>query len=181
MEYTQPNMQAGDELASLFSRNMTFQQPQPAPQEQRAPEPEPIKYSISQHYHHSAHIVQHTEPVSEPPRPSSVPPQTMPSAEQALSRRGIDPSWLSPQQLNLFKTADTPQQLRLIQLWQICPPSNMTTNPTVEWINTSVEREEMLAQLHYEQKQAEEAARRDSLSKHLELLISSIPCTTARA
>ncbi|KAI0505140.1 hypothetical protein F5B22DRAFT_538860 [Xylaria bambusicola] len=169
MAFTQPDIQAGDELASLFSRNMTFQQPQPvqeAPQEQHPPEPEPIKYSISQHYHHSTHIVQQEEPISEPLRPSSVPPQILPTAEQILSRRGIDPSWLSPQQLELFKTADTPQQLRLIQLWQICPPSNMTTNPTVAWINTtntSVEQEEMIARLHYEQKQADEAARRDSL------------------
>ncbi|KAI1359767.1 hypothetical protein F5Y08DRAFT_318857 [Xylaria arbuscula] len=169
MAYTQPYMQAGDELASLFSRNMTFQQPPPvqaAPQQQQQqqPEPEPIKYSISQHYHHSAHIVQQPEPVSEPIRPSSVPPQTLPTAEQVLSRRGVDPSWLSPQQLDLFKTADTPQQLRLIELWRICPPSNMTTNPSVEWVNTSVEREEILTKVLYEQKQAqEEAARRDSL------------------
>ncbi|KAI1418867.1 hypothetical protein F5Y12DRAFT_780918 [Xylaria sp. FL1777] len=169
MAYAQSNMQDGDELATLFSRNMTFQQPQPVqqPQQERhnlePPEPEPIKYSISQHYHHSAHVVQQDDPISEPQRPSSVPPQTQPSAEQVLSRRGIDPSWLSPQQLDLFKTADTPQQLRLVELWQICPPTNSLANPTVAWMNTTVKQEEILAQLHYEQKLAEEEARRNSV------------------
>ncbi|KAI0970433.1 hypothetical protein F4678DRAFT_139322 [Xylaria arbuscula] len=163
MAFTQSNMHDSDELASLFSRNMTFQQPQPIQQQPQSPEPEPIRYSISQHYHHSAHVIQQDDMVPEPQRPSSVPPQTHPTAEQVLSRRGIDPSWLSPQQLELFKTADTPQQLRLVELWQICPPNNSIANPTVSWMNTTVQREEALAQLQYEQKLAEEAARRDSL------------------
>ncbi|KAF2963980.1 hypothetical protein GQX73_g9596 [Xylaria multiplex] len=163
-------MQASEELATLFSRNMTFQQPQPMqqiPQEQlgqQQPEPEPIKYSISQHYHHSAHIVHQDEPISEPQRPSSVPPQTQPSAEQVLSRHGIDPLCLSPQQLNLFKTADTPQQIRLVELWQICPPTNsQQANSAVAWTNTTVEQEELLAQLRHEQKLADEEARRNSV------------------
>ncbi|TGJ81689.1 hypothetical protein E0Z10_g7084 [Xylaria hypoxylon] len=163
-------MQAGEELATLFSRNMTFQQPQPVqqtPQEQpsqQQPDPEPIKYSISQHYNHSAHTIRHDEPISEPQRPSSVPPQTHPSAEQVLSRHGIDPFCLSPQQLDLFKTADAPQQIRLVELWQICPPTNsQQANPTVTWTNTTIEQEELLAQLRHEQKLAEEDARRNSL------------------
>ncbi|KAI0818267.1 hypothetical protein GGR55DRAFT_68516 [Xylaria sp. FL0064] len=171
MAYAQSNMQDSDELSTLFSRNMTFQQPQPMQQTQPEPsnlrpsEPEPIRYSISQHYHHSAHLVQQDEPISEPQRPSSVPPQTQPTAEQVLTRHGIDPSSLSPQQLDLFKIGDAPQQLRLIQLWQICPPTNLNsmTNSTVAWMSTTVEREEMLAQLHYEKKLAEEEARRDSV------------------
>ncbi|KAI1200958.1 hypothetical protein F5X97DRAFT_66207 [Nemania serpens] len=171
MEYAQFTRPADDELASLFSRNMTFQQqpppvqqpPQPQPSQQQ-PEPEPIQYSISQHYHHSAHIVHHDTPVPEPQRSFSVPPQTQPSAEQALSRHGIDPLCLSPQQLNLFKTADTPQKIRLIELWQICPPKNsQQSHPTVAWTNTTVEQEEAIAQLRHEQKLAEEEARRDSL------------------
>ncbi|GAW14681.1 hypothetical protein ANO14919_040840 [Xylariales sp. No.14919] len=171
MTYPQSNMQAGEELATLFSRNMTFQQPQPLPQppqeplNQQQPDPEPIKYSITQHYHHSAHIAHQDEPIPEPPRSSSVPPQTQPTAEQVLSRHGIDPLCLSPQQLDLFKTADTPQQIRLVELWQICPPTNnsVQANPTVAWTNTSIEQEEILAQLRHEQKMAEEQARRDSI------------------
>lgn len=170
MEYGHSNMEMSEELATLF-RNMTFQQQQPAaqqmPQEQprsEEHEPEPIRYSITQHYHHSAHIAQQNAPVAEPQRPSSVPPQTMPSAEQVLGRHGIDPSRLSPQQLDLFKTADTPQQIRLIELWQICPPSNpQQTNQAVTWSNTTFEQEEQLARLRYEQQQAEEEARRNSI------------------
>ncbi|KAI0399010.1 hypothetical protein F4802DRAFT_72862 [Xylaria palmicola] len=175
MAYAQSNMQAGEELATLFSRHMTIQQPQPAQpsyqqqqqqqQQQQAPEPEPIKYSISQHYNHSAHIVHQEEPISEPQRASSVPPQTQPSAEAVLIRYGVNPSGLSPQQLDLFKTADTPQQIRLIELWRICPPTNwQQTNPTVAWTNTTVEQEELLAQRRHEQRLAEEEeARRNSL------------------
>ncbi|KAI8946287.1 hypothetical protein F4801DRAFT_72515 [Xylaria longipes] len=161
MAYAQSDMQAGDELATLFSRNMTFQQPQPVQQQS---EPEPIKYSISQHYHHSAHAVRQEDPAPEPQRASSVPPQTQPSAEQVLSRHGIDPLCLSPQQLDLFKTADTPQQIRLVELWQIYPPTHsQQTNPAVAWTNTTVEQEELLAQLRHEQKLAEEEARRNSI------------------
>ncbi|KAI0870100.1 hypothetical protein GGS24DRAFT_123635 [Hypoxylon argillaceum] len=170
MAYTQANVQSSEELANLFARNMTFQQPQPArqttqlPLSQQQPEPEPIKYSISQHYHHSAHTVNQDPPASEPQRSFSVPPQSQPSAEQILSRHGIDPLCLSPQQLDLFKTADTPQQIRLIELWQICPPKNsQETNTTVAWTNTTVKKEEAIAQLHYELQAAEEAARRNSL------------------
>ncbi|KAI1176163.1 hypothetical protein F4777DRAFT_280101 [Nemania sp. FL0916] len=173
MASVQFNTQAGDELATLFSRNMTFQQPQPvqqqSPQQQPSspqPEPEPIKYSITQHYHHSAHTVQHEAPTPtpEPQRSFSVPPQTQPTVEQVLRNHGIDPLCLSPQQLDLFKTADTPQQLRLIQLWQICPPTNsQQTNTNVAWTNTSVENEELLAQLRHEQMLAEQEARRNSL------------------
>ncbi|KAI8635414.1 hypothetical protein F5Y19DRAFT_461054 [Xylariaceae sp. FL1651] len=170
MTYPQPNMQAGEELAALFSRDLTLQQTQPiqqVPQEQpkpQEPEPEPIIYSISQHYHHSAHIVHQDEPIVEPQRPSSEPPQTQqPSAEQVLSQHGVDPLCLSAQQLELFKTADTPQQIRLIELWRICPPINPQSNPVVAWTNTTVEQEEFLAQLRYEQKLAEEEAQRNSV------------------
>ncbi|KAH8160224.1 hypothetical protein CIB48_g8027 [Xylaria polymorpha] len=163
MAFPQSSTQAGDELATLFSRNMTFQQPQPL-QQQPQLEPEPIKYSISQHYHHSAHTVHREDPTPEPQRAASVPPQTQPSAEQVLSQHGIDPLCLSPQQLDLFKTADTPQQIRLVELWQIYPPTHaQQTNPAVAWTNTTVEQEELLAQLRHEQKLAEEEARRNSI------------------
>ncbi|KAJ2969539.1 hypothetical protein NUW58_g9966 [Xylaria curta] len=59
-----------------------------------------------------------------------------------------------------------PQQSRLIELWQIYPPSNpQQTNPAVAWTNTTVEQEELLAQLRHEQKiaEAEAEARRNSL------------------
>ncbi|KAI1828431.1 hypothetical protein F4861DRAFT_17 [Xylaria intraflava] len=171
MTYAESNMQAGEELATLFSRHMTFQQPQPvqqAPQEQTSqqqPEPEPIKYSISQHYHHSAHAVNQDTPILDSQRPSSVPPQaTKPSVEDVLRNYGIDPTGLSSQQLELFKTADTPQQVRLVELWQIYPPTNSRqTDPSVAWASTTVEQEELLAQLHHEQMLAERDSQRSSL------------------
>lgn len=161
MTYAQPNLQSGDDLAAMFSRNLTLQpQPvQPTREIPRTPEPEPepqITYSISQHYHHSAHIVHQDEPVVEPQRPSSEPPQTQqPSAETILNKHGIDHTALSVAQLELFKAADDSQKLRLIQLWQISPPTPRDS-PVVALTNTTVEQEELLAQFRYEQRQAEE-------------------------
>ncbi|KAI1333214.1 hypothetical protein F5Y16DRAFT_355117 [Xylariaceae sp. FL0255] len=152
--------QASDELAALLARNLTFQQPAPQP----VPEPEPITYSISQHYHHSAHIALQDEPIAEPQRPASEPPQSeFPLAEHVLIQHGVDPTGLSAQQFELFKTADTPQQLRLIELWRICPPTNPQNHPTVESTNTSIQQEELLAQLRYEQQIAENNSQRNSM------------------
>ncbi|KAH8675916.1 hypothetical protein BX600DRAFT_508109 [Xylariales sp. PMI_506] len=157
----QPNM-TNEEFISLFSRNLTLQaQPpvQPAPPKQEiVPEPEPIIYSISQHYTHSAHIVRSSEPAEEPQRRSSEPPQSQqPSAEDILRHHGVNPGTLSMSQMELFKTAEDSQKLRLIELWQICPPSNPQANPSVAWTSTTVEQEELLAQLRYERKLEEDA------------------------
>lgn len=161
------SMQANEELAALFSRNLTFQpQPQPQPQQpvvESKPEPaeeQPIIYSITQHYTHSAHITREPEPepIVEPQRPSSEPPQTQqPSAELILHNYGIDHRSLSASQMELFKTAEDAQKLRLIELWRICPPSNQQENPSVALSSTTVEQEEMLAQMRYERKLTEDS------------------------
>ncbi|KAI0020965.1 hypothetical protein F4780DRAFT_306585 [Xylariomycetidae sp. FL0641] len=172
MTYSQPNAQTSDELAALFSRNMTFQ-PQPVQQpaqeqpQQVQREPEPIIYSITQHYTHSAHINRQDDPApaAEPQRPSSEPPQTQqPSCELILIQHGVDPTALSAAQLQLFKTAEDAQKLRLIELWRICPPTNGQVNPAVAWTNTTLEQEELLAQMRYEQKLAEEEQRNSIMS-----------------
>ncbi|KAH8792184.1 hypothetical protein F5882DRAFT_427378 [Hyaloscypha sp. PMI_1271] len=105
-------MTTQEDLAALFQRNLSLQQTVPVvPKEE--PKEEPIIYSISQHYHHSAHVA----------RPSSEPPQTdQLTTEIILSRHGVDVTTLFPSQLELFKTADAGQQMRLIELWRICPP-----------------------------------------------------------
>ncbi|KAI1259304.1 hypothetical protein F5Y18DRAFT_312595 [Xylariaceae sp. FL1019] len=168
MNYLQQDAQASEELAALLSRNLTFQPQSQVTQQQLSEQaqPEPITYSISQHYHHSAHVIHH-EPVAEVPRPSSEPPQTQyPSNEQVrqvLAQYGVAYTGLTTNQLDLFKTADTPQQLRLIELWRICPPTNPQSHVTVDSINTSVEQEERLAQLRYEQQVAAEEAKRNSI------------------
>ncbi|KAI0482549.1 hypothetical protein GGR56DRAFT_193261 [Xylariaceae sp. FL0804] len=169
MSYTQPNV-VGDDLAALFNRNLTFQ-PQPAqqvPQEQpntHEIQPEPITYSITQHYHHSAHIARQDDPpVVEPPRRSSEPPQTQQfSAEFVLIQHGVDASALSASQLELFKTAEDAQKMRLIELWRICPPTNNGDNPAVALTNTTVEQEELLAQLRYEQRLAAAEEQKNSM------------------
>ncbi|KAI0125825.1 hypothetical protein BJ170DRAFT_685068 [Xylariales sp. AK1849] len=168
---------ANEELAALFSRNMTFQhQPVPAAKPEPEPEPQPIVYSISQHYHHSAHIAQDPEPVVEPQRPSSEPPQTQrPAAELILTNHGVDPAALSTSQIELFKTAEDAQKLRLIELWRICPPVNTEENPAVAWSNTTVEQEELLAQLRYERKLEEEA------QKEVVMSLDGTPLTPVQA
>lgn len=168
------NMYASEEeLAALLSRNLTLQQPLPGyraqelqeqPKQQQAPpEPEPIKYSISQHYNHSAHVAHENNSVPEFQRPSSEPAETIPTAEQVLSRHGIDPTCLSPPQLELFKTADTPQQIRLIELWQIYPPKRLENEQWLAWTSTTVELEETAACIRHELKIEEEKAQRSSL------------------
>lgn len=155
------NMQSQEELAALFSRNLTLDpvsQPAPAPTpapaapapaEQRQEERK-IVY-ISQHYNHSAHVVKQDVP---PPRPASEPPQSEHAAvEQVLREHSVDTSGLSRAQLQLFKTVDTPDKLRLIELWRVCPPTNSNDNPTLTWSVTTVDQEEALARLRFEQQQ----------------------------
>ena len=157
MMHNQQNMQPNDELVSLFARNLTLN-PQPVEQpRQTEPESQPITYSITQHYHHSAHIARETnEAASKPQRHSSEPPQSQqPSAELILNLHGINHAALSASQMELFKTADDAQKLRLIELWRICPPANQQENPAVALTNTTVEQEEFLAQIRY-QRQWEE-------------------------
>ncbi|KAK4248207.1 hypothetical protein C7999DRAFT_13827 [Corynascus novoguineensis] len=157
------HMQPQEELAALFSRNLTLDPlSQPAPTPAPAPLQEPQKESkivyISQHYTHSAHIVKQeaVKQEAQPPRPASEPPQTEHAAvEQVLREHSVDTSGLSSAQFQLFKTVDTPEKLRLIELWRVCPPVNSTDNPTLTWSMTSVEQEEALARLRFEQQQQE--------------------------
>lgn len=148
----------------LFARNLSFQPTYVAPVvEAPAPVEEPYVYSISRHYHHSAHVVQ-----QQPPRPSSEPPQTEQlTVELVLSRNGVDPSALYPSQIDLFRTADEAQQLRLVELWSICPP-DYTNNVAKNLLGlsdstTSVQQEEALAQLRYERLSADEKLRCERL------------------
>lgn len=160
-------MDAHDELAALFAQNLTLHQPHPARfvvKQQTAPQPE-IVYSISQHYNHSAHVIREAPTAPEAQRPSSEPPQIQQSTSEMILREyGVDPSALSAPQLELFKTAEDEQKMRLIELWRICPPTNHQSNAVVALNNTSVAQEELLAQRRYEQNiQEEEARKRQSL------------------
>lgn len=157
-------MQAHDELAALFSRNLTFnpEVPQDVP---RHLDPiasnsnQQIVYSISQHYHYSAHIPKPSDatPQEEPQRPSSEPPQSNSMlAENVLRIHGINPATLTPSQLQLFRIAESSQQRRLLELWSICPPDNGTEIPSLAWSSTTVEQEENLARMRYERQQQQQ-------------------------
>lgn len=150
-------MATQEELAALFARNLSLQNPPPyvAPKEELAPVEEPIIYSISQHYHHSAHVA-----AQQPSRPASEPPHTdQLTVEIILARHGINSTTLFPSQIDLFKTADTGQQMRLIELWRICPPENsghVLAQDIGHWPSTTFEQEEAMAKLRYERLMLEE-------------------------
>lgn len=147
-------MAVQDDLATLFAKNLTLshqhQQEQP-PQPQLEDPSNKIVY-ISQHYTHSAHVVQ---PVQ---RPSSEP--DLADLEHVLRAHGVDTAALSLPQVELFRRADDAQKARLVQLWTICPPNtaagfNGSNNihSSLPWSATSVEQEEMLARRRWEEAQ----------------------------
>ncbi|EXJ78665.1 hypothetical protein A1O1_09066 [Capronia coronata CBS 617.96] len=97
------------------------------PTPQVLPEPAPITY-ISQHYHHSAH---------------QVPANDLP-VSTILENCGINAAALFPSQLQLFKNAEPDQRLRLIELWQIAPPTygnQMHPDDLADWPQSSMEKE----------------------------------------
>jgi hypothetical protein len=148
MFVNRPKMQSPEELASLFSKNMTLDPIQVAHEEAK------IVY-ISQHYTHSSHLARDPiEPAQPTPRPASEPAQSEHELVlQVLRTHGVDPSGLSVSQLHLFRSADTAQQVRLVELWRICPPTNNENNHTAAWNFTTVEQEEALAKLRSDQQQ----------------------------
>lgn len=168
--------QAHDELAALFSRNLTFNPDYEAsiPRQEvsnhhlqsiagpsSAAAAQNIAYSVSQHYNHSAHAV-NPSTEDELERASSEPSQSdAVSAERVLRIHGVDPSTLTPSQLQLFKVAEAPQQRRLIELWSICPPSHAADIPSLAWSSTTVEHEEQLARQRHERSQLAQAVSLD--------------------
>lgn len=148
-------MNSYDELTEMFQRHHVSQREpaalypsqqapvineQTRPQQYIQPDLKPITY-ISQHYHHSTHIVPQSLVASTPGDTVSF----------ILRSHGVDASTLSSAQLLLFNQGTTVQKMRLIELWRINPPiagghAALTSN----WPGTSFEREEELARLRYE-------------------------------
>lgn len=144
-------MATQEDLAALFSRNLSLN-PYVAPPQEQKPE---VPYYPSM----SAHLV-----YQQPARPASEPPQTdQLTTEIILGRHGVDYTTLSASQITLFKSADASQQMRLIELWRICPP-----NPTEQVFahdlgpGTSLQHEEAMAKLRYERQMLEERMSRTS-------------------
>ncbi|ODA83798.1 hypothetical protein RJ55_02314 [Drechmeria coniospora] len=159
--------QVQDDLASVFSRNLDLNPElrRPAPTELPRQEPTPplitphIVYSVSQHYHHSAHAVKPSvehverEVVSveeQSPRPTSEPHLSQVLASETMLRNfGVDVGILTPAQMHLFCLAGESQRLRLVQLWTICPPNRGGGMPDYAWSSTTLQQEEDLAWERY--------------------------------
>jgi hypothetical protein len=162
---TEGQFKMQDDLAVLFSRNLTFaNSAQPSvnsrdsKMQAEAPPVQPVTY-ITQHYHHSAHAVPSTAALQSPIiSPSTVDfDQTSPAA--ILAQHNIDPSALFPSQLTLFQHADPDQRLRLIQLWRISPPSyggHALAQELGNWPPTSLKQEEEMGQIRYERSLSEQ-------------------------
>lgn len=144
-----------DDLAILFARNLSLHQPAYVAPEEPSQVETPITYSITQHYHHSSHLAS-----EQPSRPASEPPQTdQLTTEIILSRHGVDVATLFPAQINLFRTADAGQQMRLIELWRIYPPNaggHALPQDLWNYPSTSFQQEESMAKLRYERQMLEE-------------------------
>ena len=131
-----------EDLAALFDRQMSMgtieapESPEP-PSPASSSGPSPIMYSITQHYHHSSHVArQASEPRQPPPVTHSTPMEM--TTNDILRNHNIDPSTLSPTQIELFEHAIPEQKSRLIQMWQICPergpsaPAPQATSANIE-------------------------------------------------
>ncbi|KAF2797806.1 hypothetical protein K505DRAFT_322319 [Melanomma pulvis-pyrius CBS 109.77] len=196
------NMQQ-EELARLFSANMSLGQvppppysPSPKPQEQvhqeqpvYQQEPEktsqPITY-ISQHYTHTHHVV----PIRHIPQEPVKTQVDLSELQAVLLRNSIDPSLLFPSQIDLFQNADDDQRLRLLELWRISPPQGRqgypegtdynTSRQLYDWPPTSLAQEEAMAKLRYEQLQVERA-QQEEIQAHQQQLDESMDQGTESA
>ncbi|KAL4868746.1 hypothetical protein BDV12DRAFT_168915 [Aspergillus spectabilis] len=129
------NLKAQDDLVSLFNTHMNMGPSTALAKEIRPP---PITYSITQHYHHSAHVAQ--KPADSGAMQENVLSGTNEAANRVfemLSQHNVDASSLSPNQLELFANAIPEQQSRLIQMWQICPEPRKSAQSFTELPRTA--------------------------------------------
>lgn len=116
---------ADNELSALLARGLTFTNGNTSQPAATAESPKTtqstIKYSITQHYHHSTHVV----PLAQPSGPQclalKLTQMDETTANMILSRNGVDPSALFPSQLTLFRQVDLAQQMCLIEIWRSWP------------------------------------------------------------
>lgn len=143
LSVSEGDMKVDNDLATLFARQMavgnipqvSVPQPTATPptpslsSPSSASAPEPIVYSITQHYHHSAH--QATPSMAPTDSSRSINPQGVVqggqreedmSDEEILRRHKINPDALFQSQIALFRRASLEQKARLVELWQISPP-----------------------------------------------------------
>ena len=116
------------ELASLFSRNLNIEntatEGASTTQGLSPKTGNSITYSMSQHYHHSAHVV----PSKTSSQTSDAGPESLPSSssqesvQYTLFQHDIDPSRLSSSQLVMLEQAGPEERARLLGLWRLTPP-----------------------------------------------------------
>jgi len=162
-----------EELAEMFTQNMTFSNHSKSQQIETPRETAPVIYSITQHYHHSAHVADASFEVRQTPSPAPVKPEQT-ATQDTLVQHGVDPSKLLPTQLILFQQAAPDQQSRLLQLWSVSPPEYMDfgahdlADELGAWEQTTVEQEEEMARLRYQRKMAQQEASRPHQQMNLE-------------
>ena len=120
--FRENDLKMQDDLTSMFNNSMNFANShmQSQPTEETRPLPTPTaNYSISQHYHHSAHQVPLVEKAEDE---FLAVKSTGSDLATLLSEHSINPFDLSPSQVALFENASLEQKERLIQLWKISPP-----------------------------------------------------------
>jgi hypothetical protein len=98
-------------------------------------------------------------------------------------RNSIDPTSLSPSQIDLFQNADDDQRLRLLELWRISPPQGRQGIPETvdynvsrqlyDWPPTSVAQEEAMAKMRYETLM-QERAQSEEIQMHQQQLDESM-------
>ncbi|KNG86047.1 hypothetical protein ANOM_005809 [Aspergillus nomiae NRRL 13137] len=129
-----------EDLVALFSRQMRMDIPIPSGSQEMLPAVHPpVAYSITQHYHHSSHVARCTFPAGSPEQDEPLDPNVTPSSVHEMLRlQNINPSSLTPTQLQLFENAMPEQRSRLIQIWQIFPESrDASTDPSLERVKQS--------------------------------------------
>lgn len=163
LQATIDNEQAQQQLLLEQQHQQLLLQQQQLLQEQEAAAARQPNYSASQHYTHSYHVTKprsqdvETEVHTAFQRPSSVPLEDNASqAEALLHSHGIAAALLTPSQIQLFKTAEDAQKLRLLELWSICPPNGAQNIPALAWSSTSIEQEEHLARVRFQREQQQQ-------------------------
>lgn len=115
-----------------------------------------VNYSISQHYTHSAHVVNAVNAQQAASSPRNTISGRGLSIYQTLVQHNIPPASLLRSQLTLFEQADSDQRSRLIQLWSISPPNykghgaQEQTDDISEYQNTTMEEEEARAWMRHQ-------------------------------
>ena len=146
-----------DELTNMFTQNMNLSE-NAVPKEL---EPVPsVNYSISQHYHHSAHVATNISVVDDQQMTCSSALRT-PDTKTVLIQHNIDPSNLLSPQLRLFELAIPEQRDRLVELWRIAPPDPIRPDALSNDRDTSLAQEEEEAKTRYERRIDEAAAAPD--------------------